>query len=163
MGAFSRRFRRHLTPRYYTMITHSVVCFKPKKFHFVHQTVSPCEGVSSGHETNYKVGGRVSTYYWDGAAIMICLSSAPVGAALLGSLRVPLLSLVGHIETAELPAGKLQLWVPAGYPTWPGGPSGNSWFASEHTPAVGQPTPNELWDFGSSPQDPTKCPCTVSP
>ena len=44
MGAFSGRFRRHLTPRDYTTITHSVVCFKPKKFDFVHQTVSPLGG-----------------------------------------------------------------------------------------------------------------------
>ena len=35
----------------HTLIIHSVVFFKPKKFDFVHQTVSPREGVWSGHET----------------------------------------------------------------------------------------------------------------
>ena len=34
-----------------TMITHSVVGFKPKKFDFVHQVVSSCEGAWSGHDS----------------------------------------------------------------------------------------------------------------
>ena len=37
-----------VTPQDYTMITHSVLCFKPKKFDFAHQTVSPFGGCGLG-------------------------------------------------------------------------------------------------------------------